>query len=130
MNAQKIISKIGEFPTLPAVAARINTEIENENLSTMLLGEIITQDTDLVSRILRLANSPFYRMPRQIASIDRVMTILGFDTVKNLVLSIAIFSFFQKGLDPTIDVTGLWNHSLGVAVNRCHQPWGSLQVSP
>jgi HD-like signal output (HDOD) protein len=116
MNAKEIIAKIGNLPSLPTVAARINAEIENENLSAKLLGAIIAEDPSLTTRILRLANSAFYGMPRQISSIDRAVTVLGFDTVKNLALSISIFSFFQKGIRPGIDVIGLWNHSLGVAV--------------
>ncbi len=117
MNSQDIIAKIGDLPSLPAVAARINAEIENEALSAKSLGAIISEDPSLASRILRLANSAFYGMPRQIASIDRAVMLLGFDTVKNLALSISIFSFFQKGISPAIDVIGLWNHSLGTAIS-------------
>jgi len=116
METKDIIAKIGDLPSLPAVAARINAEIENEALSAKLLGAIIAEDASLVSRLLRLANSAFYGMPRQIASIERAVMVLGFNTVKNLALSISIFSFFQKGLSPAIDVIGLWNHSLGTAV--------------
>jgi len=117
MTSQEIIAKVGDLPSLPAVAARINAEMENENLSAKLLGAIIAEDPSLATRILRLANSAFYGMPRQIASIDRAVMVLGFDTVKNLALSISIFSFFQKGISPAINVIGLWNHSLGVAVS-------------
>jgi len=117
LSTNEIIAKVGDLPSLPAVAARINAEIENENLSAKLLGAIIAEDPSLASRMLRLANSAFYGMPRQIASIERAVMVLGFDTVKNLALSISIFSFFQKGISPAIDVIGLWNHSLGVAVS-------------
>lgn len=117
MTTHDIIAKIGDLPSLPAVAARINAEIENEALSAKSLGAIISEDPSLASRLLRLANSAFYGMPRQIASIDKAVMLLGFDTVKNMALSISIFSFFQKGISPLIDVIGLWNHSLGTAVS-------------
>jgi putative nucleotidyltransferase with HDIG domain len=117
LSSQEIIAKVGNLPSLPAVAARINAEIENEGMSAKRLGAILSEDPSLVSRILRLSNSAFYGMPRQIASIERAVMVLGFDTVKNLALSISIFSFFEKGISPAIDVIGLWNHSLGVAVS-------------
>lgn len=117
MSTKEIIAKIGNLPSLPTVAARINAEMENENLSATLLGAIIAEDPALASRMLRLANSAFYGMPRQIASIERAVMVLGFDTVRSLAMSISIFSFFQKGICPGIDVIGLWNHSLGVAVS-------------
>lgn len=117
METRDILAKVGDLPTLPAVAARINAEIENEALTAHLLGVIISEDVSLTARVLRLANSAFYGMPRQIASIERAVMVLGFETVKNLAMSISIFSFFKKGIGPRIDVIGLWNHSLGVAVS-------------
>ncbi|MDD5759427.1 MAG: HDOD domain-containing protein [Desulfobulbaceae bacterium] len=116
LSSQEIIAKVGNLPSLPTVAARINTEIESEGLSAKRLGAIISEDPALASRMLRLSNSAFYGMPRQISTIERAVMVLGFDTVKNLALSISIFSFFEKGISPAIDVIGLWNHSLGVAV--------------
>jgi len=116
MNSAEIIAKVGNLPSLPTVAARINAELENEALTAKRLGAIIAEDPSLTSRLLRLANSAFYGMPRQIASIDRAVMMLGFDTVKNLALSLSIFSFFKQGISPAIDVIGLWNHSVGVAV--------------
>lgn len=117
MSSQDIIAKVGDLPSLPTVAARINAEIDNEAMSAKLLAAIIAEDSSLAARILRLANSAFYGMPRQIASIDKAVMVLGFDTVKNLALSLSIFSFFKQGLSPAIDVLGLWNHSLGTAVS-------------
>ncbi|MDA8159114.1 MAG: HDOD domain-containing protein [Desulfobacteraceae bacterium] len=116
-SEKEIIARLGDLPSLPTVAARINAEIESDAMSAKLLGAIISEDSSLTARILRLANSAFYGMPRQIASIERAVMVLGFDTVKNLALSLSIFSFFKAGKSPAIDVTGLWNHSLGVAVS-------------
>ena len=116
-SPQEIIAKVGDLPSLPEVAARINAEIENEALSAKLLGAIIMEDSSLTARILRLSNSAFYGMPRQISSIEKAVMVLGFDTVKNLALSISVFAFFKAGNSPAIDVLGLWNHSLGTAVS-------------
>ncbi len=116
-SPQDIIAKVGTLPTLPEVATRINTEINNEALSVKLLAAIIMEDASLVARILRLSNSAFYGMPRQISSIEKAVMILGFDTVKSLALSVSIFAFFKTGISPSIDVLGLWNHSLGTAVS-------------
>ncbi|MBA3015105.1 MAG: HDOD domain-containing protein [Desulfobulbaceae bacterium] len=116
ISTHDIIAKIGDLPSLPSVASRINAEIENEALSAKTLGAIISEDSSLATRMLRLANSAFYGMSRQIASIDKAVMILGFDTVKNLALSVSIYSFFKQRMSSTIDVKGLWNHSLGTAV--------------
>ncbi len=116
MEQSDLIDKIGDLPTLPIVATRINHEIENTSLTAHGLGEIITGDSALTAKILRLANSAFYGMPKQIASIDKAVTILGFNTVKNLALSLSVFSLFKENKKSEIDLAGFWNHSLACAV--------------
>ncbi len=116
MEINDLIEKIGDLPTLPTVVARINHEMENESLTSHRLGTIISDDASLTTKVLRLSNSAFYGMPRQISSVDKAVTILGFDTVKNLALSLSVYSLFKNRKETAIDVLGLWNHSLGCAV--------------
>lgn len=116
MKLTTIIERAGDLPTLPMVAARINRELRNQSLDAGLLGKIISEDSSLSAKILKLANSAFYGMPKQVTSIDRAVMILGFDTIKNLALSISIYTLFQKKQQVGIDVHGLWNHGLGCAL--------------
>ena len=116
MNTKDIIEKVGELPTLPTVADRINSEMQNESLTAKLLGKILSEDTSLAAKVLRLANSAFYGMPKKVTSVEKAVMILGFNTVKNLALSVSIYSFFQTGRKTEIDVQGLWKHCLGCAV--------------
>ncbi|MCJ7601226.1 MAG: HDOD domain-containing protein [Desulfobulbaceae bacterium] len=115
-NIQDLISQIGDLPTLPAVASRINREMASESLNAKLLGEIIIDDTALAAKILRLANSAFYGLQKQVTTLNKAVMILGFNTVKNLALSVSIYSFFKERPGSPIDVKGLWLHSLGCAV--------------
>ncbi|MFH1215826.1 MAG: HDOD domain-containing protein [Pseudomonadota bacterium] len=115
MNITKLIIQIGELPTLPMVAARINQEIHNEALTAKLLGEIIIDDAALAAKILRLANSAFYGLQKQVTTLNKAVMVLGFNTVKNLALSVSIHSLFKKQTDSRIDLEGLWRHSLGCA---------------
>ncbi|MEW6288933.1 MAG: HDOD domain-containing protein [Thermodesulfobacteriota bacterium] len=113
---QNLISQMGDLPTLPAVASRINMEMRNEALNAQLLGEIIAEDTALAAKILRLANSAFYGLQKQVTTLNKAVMILGFNTVKNLALSVSIYALFKERPGSPIDVKGLWLHSLGCAV--------------
>jgi len=116
MLEKDIIEKVGDLPTLPTVAAKINNELQKESLTAKTLGVIIGDDTALTARILRLANSAFYGQAQQVNNIDKAVMILGFDAIKSLAMSISIYSLFKKNKDTGIDVEGLWWHSLGCAV--------------
>ncbi|MCK9295647.1 MAG: HDOD domain-containing protein [Desulfobulbaceae bacterium] len=115
-DIEKLISQIGDLPTLPDVAARINREMQGEALNAKLLGEIIADDTSLAAKVLRLANSAFYGLQKQVTTLNKAVMILGFNTVKNLALSVSIYSLFKERPGSAIDVKGLWLHSLGSAV--------------
>ncbi|MBU0483049.1 MAG: HDOD domain-containing protein [Proteobacteria bacterium] len=116
MKATDLIDKIKELPTLPTVAAQINAEMRKESLTAKSLGTIISQDAALTAKVLKLSNSAFYGLVRQVDSVDRAVTVLGLNTIKNLALSISIHKFFKKNSAGFIDMDGLWHHSLGCAV--------------
>lgn len=113
---KNLLSQIGDLPTLPDVASRINREMQSESLNAKLLGEIIADDTALAAKVLRLANSAFYGLQKQVTTLNKAVMILGFNTVKNLALSVSIYSLFKERPGSPIDVKGLWQHSLGCAV--------------
>jgi len=125
MDARRLIQEIQDLPTIPGVVERINREEKKRSLTARRLADIIATDPALTSKVLRLANSAYYGLARQVSTLDRAVTVLGFDTLKSLALSVSVFETFagHGGL------AGLWFHSLGCAVAtknilRCG---GSLQ---
>lgn len=108
--------KLKDLPTISAVANEINVSNKNDSLTAKTLGTIISRDPSLTAIVLKLANSAYYGMAREIKSLERAITILGFDTIKNLALTISVFNVFKTRKGETIDLKGLWHHSLGVGL--------------
>jgi putative nucleotidyltransferase with HDIG domain len=120
MNLRDFLKKIKELPTISAVANEINDRDKNDALTAKALGTIITRDPALTATVLKLANSAYYGMAREITSIERAVTILGFDTIKNLALTISVFHVFKNQDGQLFDLQGLWYHSLGVGLVAKH----------
>ena len=116
MQILDFIRNVEDIPTLPAVAAQINQEVMKENLTANSLAEIIKSDPSLAVKVLRLANSAYYGLSRKVDTLDRAITILGFNTVKNIALTVSVFKVFNKTQQTTINMEDLWHHSLGCAV--------------
>ena len=116
MNLNDFLRKVKDLPTISAVANEINTRDRNDSLTANSLGKIITRDPSLTATVLKLANSPYYGMAREITSLERAVTILGFDTIKNLALTISVFHVFKKQDGQLLNLEDLWYHSLGVAL--------------
>lgn len=77
--------------------------------------KIIAEDPMLAARILRVANSPAYRVAQEISSIARAVMVLGFDEVRNRVVALSLSSAFSgdSAMDDELDLGRLWLHLVG-----------------
>lgn len=113
-----IKDKLKDLPSLPEVVTKVTEIVQNPNSSAAQLSKIISQDSGLTSRVLRMVNSAYYGFPKQISSIQHAITIMGFNTIKSLVLSSSIFRIFtpKSGVEAALDYKKFWKHSLLTAI--------------
>lgn len=114
-----ILKKVKDIPSLPEVVTKVMELVSNPSSSAAELSKVISHDPGLTTRVLRLVNSAYYGFPKQISSIQQAIMILGFTTMRGLVLSTSIFKIFTpKGSSTgkTIDYQLFWKHSISVAL--------------
>jgi putative nucleotidyltransferase with HDIG domain len=118
---KKKFDRIPNLPTLPQVALKVNELLEDPNISVRNLGDTIMKDQAIVSNILKLVNSSFYGFPSKIDSLSRAILVLGFETLRNAILSVSVTKALSKtnGSDD-FSITDFWKHSIAVAVT-CRQ---------
>ena len=104
------IESIDTLPTIPAVLRKLLVVIENPKISLTEIGNFISNDPVLTSRVLKMVNSPIYGFPGRISSVQQALILLGLNVVRGLLLGVSVFDVMQKSM------TGLWEHSLGCAV--------------
>jgi len=113
-NILETIGNISTIPTLPTVIDRITRLLQNPKTSAEEIGKAITTDQALASKVLKLVNSAFYGFPGRINTITHAIVILGFSTVKNIVLTASIFDAFRtKGNSfAGFNLEQFWLHSI------------------
>ena len=116
MKIKDLADKIRDIPTLPVVVHQINIESQNDTFTSKILAAIIKKDPPLSAMLLRLANSAYYGFARKISSLDRAITLLGFNVVKNLACTVSVSRFFSANDSSQVDMQGLWHHCLGTAI--------------
>ena len=87
------LDRIPDLPTLPVVAKKVNKLLQDTDVSINQLSETIEQDQAVVSKILKLVNSAFYGFQSNIDITTHAITILGFHTVRNSIVSISVEQF-------------------------------------
>jgi DNA-binding NtrC family response regulator len=63
-----IVSRMTSLPSLPSMYSKLVESLNNSEISSRELGEIIAQDVGMTAKILQLANSAFFGLYRYIAS--------------------------------------------------------------
>jgi len=113
---RKATESVLNLPTLPLVASRMLQMVDDPNVSAGSLGKALSEDQVLTARILKLANSSYYGFPRRISTVNLAVVVLGFEAVKDLILSVAVMDLFRNGArDSRFDLTQFWDHSVRVA---------------
>ena len=110
--ASTLIAKIQSMPTLPTIALRVIDVTSNPESSSNDLMKIISPDVSLTIKILKIANSPFYGLAREISSLQHALTVLGFSEIRNLVISTVAFESFKHFKnDGKFNISKFWKHS-------------------
>ncbi|MEA2102722.1 MAG: HDOD domain-containing protein [Thermodesulfobacteriota bacterium] len=117
----KRLEDIKDVPSIPVVALKINRMLEDDNISVNAISLIIEKDAAIVSKILRLVNSPFYGFKGKIDNISRAVIVLGLNTVHNAVLAVSVMDAFSgRNRDRFHDMQEYWRHSISTAVFARH----------
>ena len=116
-DPKKIIEKIDDLPTLPRTVLKITELVNDPKSSAKDLARVITDDQVLTARLLKLVNSSFYGFPQRISTVTAAIVLLGFDAIRNLLLTTSVFDLFANRNRKNKQVQeSFWDHSLGCAV--------------
>ncbi|MFW5825266.1 MAG: HDOD domain-containing protein [Marinobacter sp.] len=108
------------LPTLPEVALKVRDIAEAEDSSIADLVKVISNDTALSARLIRVCNSPLFRGSRAIENLNMAVSRLGMAYTSNLAMGLAMEQMFQATSD-MIDkrLRANWQTSTEVA-GICH----------
>ncbi|MDI6789477.1 MAG: HDOD domain-containing protein [Thermodesulfobacteriota bacterium] len=114
----KLISEqIEQLPPFPMVVNHILSMIEDPNATLADLSRVILNDPSLTGMILKAINSAYYGFNSKISTVSHAVSLLGFNEVKNLALSLPINdALFAKTRSFGLGQADLWVHSVGVGI--------------
>lgn len=115
ISKKEIITKLRQLPSLPTIVQEVIASFSDDDLDSVSLAHKISQDQGLSAKVLRVANSSFYGLPRKVGSVQDAVVVLGLDTVRSLVLSAGMASAFPPSLGSLFDRQAYWQRSFRVA---------------
>ncbi len=112
-NLKNIISGIERLPSLPAIYQQLQDKLNEPDTEIKDVAEIISRDPAMTAKILQLVNSSFFGFYNKVDTPERAVSLLGLETVKNLVLGIHLFSENIPAQHIAF-INHLWKHSIAV----------------
>lgn len=117
LSAEQIAAKVRDLPALPAVVTQVLRATRDPDTSAVDVGNIVATDQALTAKVLRLANSALFGFPRRVSTLTDAVVMLGFSTLRSLVLAGSAFGVLNRGVEGyALDKGTLWQHSIGTGM--------------
>lgn len=108
-----VIMSAGDLPTIPVVATKVLQLMQDEDATAEDLSRAVSSDPAVAARVLKISNSSFYGCQRQIQTLPHAIMMLGFVTLKSVVVAASAKQVYHPfGLTEKL----LWEHSFGAGL--------------
>ncbi|HEY3857007.1 MAG TPA: response regulator [Verrucomicrobiae bacterium] len=114
-SLRELVSSIRTFPTIPSLYVEVANALKDPNVSTEKVGSIIGRDMAMTTKLVQVLNSAYFGLPRVITDPTEAVGILGFETVKSLIMTVKLLSQHDKVKPVYFSIDNIWKHSTNVA---------------
>jgi putative nucleotidyltransferase with HDIG domain len=116
-----IIAGTSELRSLPATTLRLLGLLDDATVGADEVLDIIRTDPSLTANLLKLCNSAYFGVRRQVGSIRQALVLLGNQTVINLAFATSMGDILRGPLGGYhMERNALWHHALGTAMGAAH----------
>jgi len=102
---------------LPQTLAEVLRAVDGEDITAQRLAAAIMHDPNLTAKILKMANSTYYRRGPDVSTVNQAIVRLGLSMVKCLALSVSVFQPDKKLTNiGGFDIREFYSSLTGVAI--------------
>ncbi len=115
LSIHALLNSIDDMPSIPETLIEILKVLDDPDSGASDLAEVVRLDAPLMTKVLRLANSPYYSQRGDLADIHRCVAVLGYRTVRQVAICITVASSVVSavaGGKGRLDYRELWRHSV------------------
>lgn len=113
MSGISALFKSVALPVMPEVGLALIATLDNEDTPVSKVRELIAKDPTLTVKLLALANSAAFGLPRKVATLDNALSLVGISKLRALALSACLHNAFS--IPDGIDGPRFWRYSTDCA---------------
>lgn len=111
-KTELVLSNIYNLPAMSTIMLEVSKLLDDPSTGTARLSQMIGRDQGLATKILSIANSPLYGLPRKVSTIDFAILIIGYQDIKNIVIALSMIESFKNKTDKNLNQKDFWLHSV------------------
>jgi HD-like signal output (HDOD) protein len=116
VSETELLEEVDRIPSLPAVVQEIMAKVGSKKSSAQDLENLISKDMVIAGKLMKMVNSPFYGLSHPVSSISQAVNIVGFSSLKSLVLAASASNLMVADLTSYGFIPqGLWKNSISTA---------------
>ncbi len=108
-----LVAKAGDLRAVSTVARKVLDLISAAHTTAAILGDALSKDQSLAAHILKVANSAFYNLSREITNLPMAVSVLGLRNLRDQILAATARGAYKRfGITEKM----LWSHSVACAI--------------
>lgn len=114
--AQNIMKTFKVLPTVPAAASRAIQLLNEPEVDMGEVADILLSDQVMAARIIRIVNSPLYKLLQEIDSVRKALIYLGPQRVFEIILTSCFLELTDSSSRSPLKMQYCWEHAFGVGL--------------
>ena len=115
-GATAVAALVRNLPALRAAVLDLMRSLNDPNVDAAELAQKISHDQAMAAKTLRLANSSFFGLSRQVMAISEATAIIGMHTVRSIALGAGLVDAFEADRCQRFNLAAFWRHAIGTAL--------------
>ncbi len=100
VNRQRALDALSKLPPFSPILSKLMASLAGQDVSFVVLGDLIEKDAVVAGNILRVVNSAIYARRGEVNSIRHALSVLGVEKVRNTVLAMSISRMLNQAKTP------------------------------
>ncbi len=109
IDPKRFLRRHFTLPALPEVVSQVQSLIQNDNADVAKVAELISGEPALVAQVLKVVNSAYYGLPREVTKVNFAIAFLGLNEVYRMVLSLSVID--ALAIKQRDQLNRFWFHS-------------------
>ncbi len=112
----ELINESSQLVSPPDVWVKINELVQDDNASAGDMAAVIQHDPGLTANILRVVNSAYYNLAREVDTVSRAIAVIGINDLYSLATALTAARVFANIPCHLTTPDVFWRHSLATAI--------------